>query len=119
MPSPLKLLLITMLISVIRSAALASCQLSPLTPDMICGQGFGLEPNSSAYQTCVLREQDKDVARSQFDATLSTIHAELQILAKEKVKLSMQSSGLSVESILRRERELIKNLEYLKALTGC
>ena len=119
MPSPLKLLIIIMLISVTRSAALASCQVSPLTPDMICAQGFGLEPDSSAYQACVLKQQDKDVARSQFDATLSTIRAELQILAKEKVKLSGQSSGVSVESILRRERELIKTIEELKAQTGC
>jgi hypothetical protein len=68
------------------------------------------------------KEQDRDVARSQFDATLSTIRAELQILAKEKIKLSSAStetSAKSLESILRRERELITKLEELKILTGC
>jgi hypothetical protein len=68
------------------------------------------------------KEQDRDVARSQFDATLSTIRAELQILAKEKIKLSSEpteTSAKSLESILRRERELITKLEELKILTGC
>jgi hypothetical protein len=46
----------------------------------------------------------------------------LQILAKEKIKLSSEpteTSAKSLESILRRERELITKLEELKILTGC
>lgn len=86
---------------------------------MICTQGFGLETGSSAYDTCIHKEYEKNIARTQFDARISTIHAELQILAKEKAKLSAQSSGVSIESILKRERQLINTIEQLKIASGC
>jgi hypothetical protein len=119
--SPLKVM-ICMLLVCLASPAIAGCEISSLSPDTICTQGFGLEKGSEAYQSCMRKKQDQDVARSQFDATLSTIRAELQILAKEKIKLSSAStetSAKSLESILRRERELITKLEELKILTGC
>jgi hypothetical protein len=111
-----------LLVCLASPAIAAGCQISSLSHDTICTQGFGLEKGSEAYQSCMRKEQDRDVARSQFDATLSTIRAELQILAKEKIKLSSAStetSAKSLESILRRERELITKLEELKILTGC
>lgn len=120
--SPLKVMICMLLVCLASPAIAAGCQISALSPDMICTQGFGLEKGSEAYQSCMRKEQDRDVARSQFDATLSTIRAELQILAKEKIKLSSAStetSAKSLESILRRERELITKLEELKILTGC
>jgi hypothetical protein len=120
--SPLKLMICLLLFCLPGLAIASGCQVSPLSPDMVCSEGFGLEKGSDAYQSCLRKEQDRDVARSQFDATLSTIRAELQILAREKVKISAaapEASGASLESILKRERELITTLEELKAFTGC
>ena len=120
--SPLKFMICLLSFCLASPAIASGCQVSPLAPDMICSKGLGLEKGSDAYQSCLLKEQDRDVARSQFDATLSTIRAELQILAKEKIKISAASSDVSVaslESILKRERELITKLEDLKAFTGC
>ena len=120
--SPLKVMISMLLVCLASPAMAAGCQISSLSSDTICTQGFGLEKGSESYQSCMRKEQDRDVARSQFDATLSTIRAELQILAKEKIKLSSAStetSAKSLESILRRERELITKLEELKILTGC
>jgi hypothetical protein len=120
--SPLKLMIYLLLFCLPGLAIASGCQVSPLSPDMVCSKGFGLEKGSDAYQSCLRKEQDRDVARSQFDATLSTIRAELQILAREKVKISAatpEASGASLESILKRERELITTLEEMKAFTGC
>lgn len=120
--SSLKVIICMLLVCLASPAIAAGCQISSLLPDMICTQGFGLEKGSEAYQSCMRKEQDRDVARSHFDATLFTIRAELQILAKEKIKLSSEpteTSAKSLESILRRERELITKLEELKILTGC
>lgn len=120
--APLKFMICLLLFCLPGLAIASGCQVSPLAPDMICSDGLGLEKGSDAYQSCLRKEQDRDVARSQFDATLSTIRAELQILAKEKIKISVASSDASMaslESILKRERELITKLEDLKAFTGC
>ena len=101
------------------SAMAATCRDQGPSPQAICEQGFGLQSGTLEHAECLAEEEQKQKIKDQFDAKMATIRSSLQILAKEKTKASTQEDTLTLNSVLRQERELIDQLIDLKKQSGC
>jgi len=101
------------------SAMATTCRDQVPSPQAICAQGFGFEKGTPAYAECLTEQQHKQQLKDQFDAEMATIRSSLQILAKEKTKAAALEDTLTLNSVLRQERELIDRLIDLKTQSGC
>ncbi len=101
------------------SAMATTCRDQGPSPQAICEQGFGLQSGTLEHAECLAEQEQKQKIKDQFDAKMATIRSSLQILAKEKTKASTQEDTLTLNSVLRQERELIDQLIELKKQSGC
>lgn len=100
------------------SAMATGCRDNSPPPNAICEEGFGLKLGTTAFTECLAEEQQKQQLKNRYDAEMATIRSSLQILAKEKTKAATQE-GITLNSVLRQERELIDRLIELKKQSGC
>jgi len=101
------------------SAMATTCRDQGPSPQAICEQGFGLQAGSSAHAECLAEQKQIQQLKDRFDAEMATIRSSLQILAKEKTKAASLEDTLTLNSVLRQERQLIDRLIELKKQSGC
>ena len=61
--SPLKFMICLLSFCLVSPPLLQFVRFHLRLSDMICSEGLGLEKGSDAYQSCLRKEQDRDVAK--------------------------------------------------------